>query len=99
MEKALDGFDVSGDSLRDISSSLERSVGPAVIWSQIAARAGKVRSGHLLLAWLDEDLTRRWLQQRVPSGITSVALDVARGERTSRAGAASRAGSRFFLAP
>ncbi len=75
MEKALDGFDVSGDSLRDISSSLERSVGPAVIWSQIAARAGKVRSGHLLLAWLDEDLTRRWLQQRVPSGITSVALD------------------------
>ncbi|KVN12763.1 MULTISPECIES: type VI secretion system ATPase TssH [unclassified Burkholderia] len=75
MEKALDGFDVSGDSLRDISSSLERSVGPAVIWSQIAARAAKVRSGHLLLAWLDEDLTRRWLQQRVPSGITSVALD------------------------
>lgn len=75
MEKALDGFDVSGDSLRDISSSLERSVGPAVIWSQIAARAGKVRSGHLLLAWLDEDLTRRWLQQRVPNGITSVALD------------------------
>ncbi|AOJ07433.1 type VI secretion system ATPase TssH [Burkholderia mayonis] len=75
MEKALDGFDVSGDSLRDISSSLERSVGPAVIWSQIAARAGKVRSGHLLLAWLDEDLTRRWLQQRVPTGITSIALD------------------------
>ncbi|MBB5412602.1 type VI secretion system protein VasG [Paraburkholderia sp. HC6.4b] len=75
MEKALDGFDIGGDSLRDISGALERSVGPAVVWSQIAASAGKVRSGHLLLAWLDDDLTRRWLQQRAPNAIASVALD------------------------
>ncbi|WP_443111415.1 AAA family ATPase [Burkholderia sp. FERM BP-3421] len=75
LEKALDTFDVGGDSLRDISASLERSVGPAVIWSQVAAPSGKVRSGHLLLAWLDDDVTRRWLQQRCPQGLTSVAID------------------------
>ncbi|WP_126282345.1 type VI secretion system ATPase TssH [Burkholderia stagnalis] len=75
LEKALDTFDVGGESLRDISASLERSVGPAVIWSQVAAPSGKVRSGHLLLAWLDDDLTRRWLQQRIPHGITSATTD------------------------
>ncbi|MBN3819854.1 type VI secretion system ATPase TssH, partial [Paraburkholderia sp. Se-20369] len=75
LEKALDTFDVGGESVRDISASLERSVGPAVIWSQVAAPSGKVRSGHLLLAWLDDDLTRRWLQQRVPKGMTAIATD------------------------
>ncbi|TCW77475.1 type VI secretion system ATPase TssH [Burkholderia sp. SRS-46] len=75
LEKALDTFDVGGESVRDISASLERSVGPAVIWSQVAAPSGKVRSGHLLLAWLDDDLTRRWLQQRVPKGIAAIATD------------------------
>ncbi|SMF98904.1 type VI secretion system ATPase TssH [Burkholderia singularis] len=75
LEKALDAFDVSGESLRDISGALEHSVGPAVIWSQVAAPSSKVRSGHLLLAWLDDDLTRRWLQQRVPGGITGASTD------------------------
>ncbi|WGS46032.1 type VI secretion system ATPase TssH [Burkholderia sp. JSH-S8] len=75
LEKALDTFDVGGESVRDISASLERSVGPAVIWSQVAAPSGKVRSGHLLLSWLDDDLTRRWLQQRVSHGITAAAID------------------------
>ncbi|MXN80038.1 type VI secretion system ATPase TssH [Burkholderia sp. 4701] len=75
LEKALDTFDVGGESVRDISASLERSVGPAVIWSQVAAPSGKVRSGHLLLSWLDDDLTRRWLQQRVSHGIAATAID------------------------
>ncbi|VWC31997.1 type VI secretion system ATPase TssH [Burkholderia lata] len=74
-EKALDTFDVGGESVRDISASLERSVGPAVIWSHVAAPSGKVRSGHLLLSWLDDDLTRRWLQQRLSHGITAIAID------------------------
>jgi len=39
------------------------------------APSGKVRSGHLLLAWLDEDVTRRWLQQRIPQGITAASTD------------------------
>lgn len=75
LEKALDAFSVGGESLRDISASLERSVGPAVIWSQVAAASAKVRSGHLLLSWLDDDLTRRWLQQRIAQGITAVSVD------------------------
>ncbi|WP_366919235.1 type VI secretion system ATPase TssH [Burkholderia seminalis] len=75
LEKALDAFDVGGESLRDISGSLERSVGPAVIWSQVAAPSGKVRSGHLLLSWLDDDLTRRWLRQRIAQGITEASTD------------------------
>ncbi|KWO73313.1 type VI secretion system ATPase TssH [Burkholderia ubonensis] len=75
LEKALDTFDVGGESVRDISASLERSVGPAVIWSQVAAPSSKVRSGHMLLSWLDDDLTRRWLQQRVSHGITAAAID------------------------
>ncbi|MDN7638812.1 type VI secretion system ATPase TssH [Burkholderia cepacia] len=75
LERALDAFAVGGESLQDISGSLERSVGPAVIWSQVAAPSGKVRSGHLLLSWLDDDLTRRWLQQWIPQGITAVATD------------------------
>ncbi|WP_193100506.1 type VI secretion system ATPase TssH [Burkholderia sp. Z1] len=75
LEKALDTFDVGGDSVRDISASLERSVGRAVIWSQVVAPSGKVRSGHLLLSWLDDDLTRRWLQQRISHGIVAIAID------------------------
>nr|WP_218884084.1 type VI secretion system ATPase TssH [Burkholderia guangdongensis] len=75
LEKALDTFDVGGESLRDISRALEHSVGPAVIWSRTAAPAATVRSGHLLLSWLDDESTRRWLQQRVRNGITAASLD------------------------
>ncbi|HDR8861574.1 TPA: type VI secretion system ATPase TssH [Burkholderia territorii] len=75
LEKALDTFAAGGESLQDISASLERSVGPAVIWSQVAVPSGKVRSGHLLLAWMDDDVTRRWLQQRIAQGIASATID------------------------
>ncbi|CAG9269914.1 AAA+ ATPase ClpV1 [Burkholderia cepacia] len=75
LESALDAFAVSGESLRDISGSLERSVERSVIWSQVALPSAKVRSGHLLLSWLDDELTRRWLQQRFPKGITTAAVD------------------------
>jgi type VI secretion system protein VasG len=74
-EKALDTFNVGSESLRDISGPLEESVGRAVVWSQVVAPSGKVRTGHLLLAWLDEESTRRWLQQRVSQGLTSAAMD------------------------
>lgn len=75
MEKALDTFNVGSESLRDISGPLEASVGRAVVWSQAAVPSGKVRTGHLLLAWLDDESTRRWLQQRVSQGLTAAAMD------------------------
>ncbi|PTU64955.1 type VI secretion system ATPase TssH [Chromobacterium sp. Panama] len=73
--KALDAAEAGGESLRDISPALERSVAPAISWSQVAAPAAKVRSGHLLLAWLDEEPTRRWLQHRIGQALAKLSLD------------------------
>ncbi|WP_219909563.1 Clp protease N-terminal domain-containing protein, partial [Chromobacterium haemolyticum] len=73
--KALEAAEAGGESLRDISPALERSVAPAISWSQVAAPAAKVRSGHLLLAWLDEEPTRRWLQHRVGQALAKLSLD------------------------
>lgn len=73
--KALDAAETGGEALRDISPALERSAAPAISWSQIAAPAAKVRSGHLLLAWLDEEPTRRWLQHRAGQALAKLALD------------------------
>ena len=63
LKMALERIRVAGDSLRDISPVLEQCVAPAITWSQIAAPARQVRSGHLLLSWLDDAATGRWLQQ------------------------------------
>jgi type VI secretion system protein VasG len=77
VEKALMDFTVNGDSLVDISASLERNVGPAIMWSQVSARSARVRSGHLLLAWLDDESTRRWLKLRAGGDIALVLVDEA----------------------
>ena len=53
----------SGDAVRDLSPVLEQCVGPAVTWSQILLPAGKVRSGHLLMAWLEQPAIARWFTQ------------------------------------
>ncbi|MGC0154644.1 type VI secretion system ATPase TssH [Chromobacterium vaccinii] len=73
--KVLDTMEIGGDSLRDISPALERSVAPAITWSQIAAPAPKVRSGHLLLAWLDDASTRRWLLHRTGLELSRLTQD------------------------
>jgi type VI secretion system protein VasG len=75
LEVALSRVSASGDSLRDISPVLERSVGPAITWSQIAAPAEQVRSGHLFLAWLDDPATFRWLSQLDPHALEGITLD------------------------
>lgn len=75
IEDALNRVAAAGDSLRDISPVLEGSVGPAITWSQIAARSEQVRSGHLLLAWLDDPSTLRWLRQLEPRVFEGAALE------------------------
>jgi type VI secretion system protein VasG len=51
----------SGNTVRDFSAALERSVSQALTWNQVVAPSAHVRSGHLLLAWLEESSTLRWL--------------------------------------
>ena len=63
LKKNLDHMRVTGESLRDIAPVLEQCVAPAITWSQIAAPSRQVRSGHLVLSWLDDASTARWLQQ------------------------------------
>jgi type VI secretion system protein VasG len=63
LKKVLERMRVTGDSLRDLAPVLEQCVGPAITWSQIAVPSRQVRSGHLVLSWLDEAATGRWLQQ------------------------------------
>ncbi len=76
LEDALGRIKESGDSLRDISSVLEHSVGPAVAWSRIVAPASRARSGHLLLSWLENEATRRWLHQLDSAVLASKPLEV-----------------------
>jgi type VI secretion system protein VasG len=75
LKEALLRVRESGDSLRDISAGLEQSIAPAISWSQVAAHSVRVRSGHLLLAWLDDATTRRWLHRLDPSGLGGMTLD------------------------
>ncbi len=65
----------SGEAVRDMSSVLEQSVAPAITWSQIAVRSQRVRSGHLLLSWLDEPATARWLSALDPDGLGRLTVD------------------------
>lgn len=65
----------SGDAVRDMSSVLEQSVAPAITWSQIALRSQRVRSGHLLLSWLDEPATARWLTALDAEGLGRLSVD------------------------
>ena len=75
IENSLSRVRESGDSLRDLSPVLERSVAPAITWSQVVAPAAKVRSGHLLLAWLDDDSTRRWFHQLDSAVLAGINVD------------------------
>jgi len=75
IENSLSRVRESGDSLRDLSPVLERSVAPAITWSQIVAPSTKVRSGHLVLAWLDDDATRRWFQQLDSVVLAGISVD------------------------
>lgn len=77
LKAALDRTATGEDKPRDLSPALERTVAHAISWSQIAAPSMQIRSGHLLLAWLDDEATRRWLQQLAPRGIAAVSLDEA----------------------
>lgn len=63
LKNALKSMRISGESLRDIAPVLEQCVAPAITWSQIAAPSQLVRSGHLVLSWLDNATTARWFQQ------------------------------------
>lgn len=63
LKKNLDHMRVTGESLRDIAPVLEQCVAPAITWSQIAAPSAQVRSGHLVLSWLDDASAARWLQR------------------------------------
>ena len=60
---ALGHMNSESDSVRDISPVLESCVAPAITWSQIVVPSLKVRSGHLLLAWLDDASIKRWLSK------------------------------------
>ncbi len=75
LENALARAAQSGDSLRDISPSLERSVAPALSWSQLAVPTHHVRSLHILLAWLEDDSTHRWLQRLDPRGLGALTVE------------------------
>ena len=65
----------SGEAVRDMSSVLEQSVAPAIAWSQIALRSQRVRSAHLVLSWLDEPATARWLVALDPVGLGRMSVD------------------------
>lgn len=75
LKKNLDRMRVTGESLRDIAPVLEQCVAPAITWSQIAAPSQQVRSGHLVLSWLDDAATSRWLQQVTGANETTLVLD------------------------
>jgi type VI secretion system protein VasG len=75
LKKNLDRMRVTGESLRDIAPVLEQCVAPAITWSQIAAPSRLVRSGHLMLSWLDDASTLRWLQQIVGVSESVLALE------------------------
>lgn len=75
LRKNLDRMRVTGESLRDIAPELEQCVAPAITWSQIAAPSQQVRSGHLVLSWLDDATTARWLQQVTGASDTALALE------------------------
>lgn len=75
LERALAHTTPSGDSVRDISPSLERSVAPALSWSQLAAASRHIRSMHLVLSWLEDDATHRWLLRLDPRGLGSLSVE------------------------
>ena len=75
LEGALARIGQSGESLRDISPSLERCVAPALSWSQISAPSRHIRSFHVVLTWLDEESTCRWLQRLDPRGLGALTVE------------------------
>lgn len=75
LKRNLDRMRVTGESLRDIAPVLEQCVAPAITWSQIAAPSQQVRSGHLVLSWLDDASTARWLQQITSADEFTLALE------------------------
>jgi type VI secretion system protein VasG len=75
LQEALARTAQAGESLRDLSPSLERSVVPALSWSQIAAPSRHVRSLHILLAWLEDEATQRWLQRLDPRGLGALTVE------------------------
>lgn len=75
LKKNLDRMRVTGESLRDIAPELEQCVAPAITWSQIAAPSKQVRSGHLVLTWLNDASTARWLQKITGANDVALVLD------------------------
>lgn len=67
----------SGDAVRDLSPILEQCVGPAITWSQVLLPSNKVRSGHLLLAWLEQSAVARWFTQLDARRLARLDLDQA----------------------
>lgn len=75
LEDALARMGHTGESLRDISPSLERCVAPALSWSQIAAPSRHIRSLHVVLTWLEDESTCRWLQRLDPKGLGALSVE------------------------
>jgi type VI secretion system protein VasG len=63
---AVSGLPQSQGGIRDLSGTLEHAMASALGWSQLAGCCGHVRSGHLLLACLEDAPIRRWLDALLP---------------------------------
>lgn len=75
LEQAMAKTRESGDAVRDLSPILEQSVGPAITWSQVLLPTAKVRSAHLLMAWLEQPAVARWFSQLDPKRLPRVDQD------------------------
>jgi len=52
--------------IHDLSGTVEAAMASALGWSQLSARSSHVRSGHLLLAGMEDEAIRRWLERMAP---------------------------------
>lgn len=66
LERAVGSLPQSLGGIRDLSGTLEHAMERALGWSQLVGSCGHVRSGHLLLACLEDASIRRWLNALLP---------------------------------